>query len=98
MSILSNSVNIRPYLLSKMFITVLLYNETIKQRYMCSILWPHVQNTNAFSHALLWRVVYSSQFYCLTLRYFGALSIFTGKADTKYFEGQESGTRIYWKR
>ena len=30
---------------------------------MCSILlWSHVQNTNAFSCALLWRVVYSSQF------------------------------------
>ena len=28
-SILSNSVNIRPYLLSKMSITVLLYSETI---------------------------------------------------------------------
>ena len=52
---------------------------------MCSNLWSHVQNTNAFSYALLWRVVYSSHFYCLTSRSFGALSIFTGKADTKDF-------------
>ena len=50
-----------------------------------SNLWSHVQNTNAFSYALFWRVVYSSQFYFLTSRYFGALSIFTGKADTKDF-------------
>ena len=84
-SILSNSVNIRPYLLSNMSITVLLYSETIYERYMCSDLWSHVQNTNAFSCALLWRVVYTSQFYSLTLRYFGALSIFTGKADVKDF-------------
>ena len=28
---------------------------------MCSHLWSHVQNTSAFSCALLWRVVYSSQ-------------------------------------
>ena len=48
---------------------------------MSSNLWSHVQNTNAFSYALLWRVV--SQFYCLTSRYFGALSILTGKADAK---------------
>ena len=27
------------------------------------------QNANAFSYALLWRVGYSSQFYCLTSRY-----------------------------
>ena len=52
---------------------------------MCSYLWSHVQNTNAFSYALLTRVVYSSQFYCLTLHYFGALSILTGKADAKDF-------------
>ena len=52
---------------------------------MCSNLWSHVQNTNAFSYALLWRVVCSSQFYCLTSRYFGALSILTGKADAKGF-------------
>ena len=50
---------------------------------MCSNLWSHVQSTNAFSYASLWRVVYSSQFYSLTLRNFGALPIFTGKADTK---------------
>ena len=56
-SILSNSVNIRPYLLSKMSITVLLYSLTINERYMCSNLWSHVQNTNAFSYTLLWRVV-----------------------------------------
>ena len=80
-SILSNSVNIRPYLLSKMSITVLLYSLTIYERYMSSNLWSHVQNTNAFSYALLWRVV--SQFYCLTSRYFGTLSILTGKADAK---------------
>ena len=84
-SILSNSVNIRPYLLSKMSITVLLYIETIYKRYMCSNLWSHVQNTNVFSYALLWRVVYSLQFNCLTSRYFGALSIFTGKAEAKDF-------------
>ena len=54
-------------------------------RYMCSNLWSHVQNTNTFSCALLWPVVYSSQFYSLMSRYFGALSIFTGKADTKDF-------------
>ena len=52
---------------------------------MCSNRLSHVQNTNAFSYALLWRVVYSSQFYCLTSRYFGALSILTGKADIKDF-------------
>ena len=52
---------------------------------MCSNLWSHVQNTNAFSYALLWRVVYSSQFYCLTSHYFGALSILTGKAEAKDF-------------
>ena len=40
---------------------------------------------NAFSYALLWRVVYSSQFYCLTSRYFGALSRLTGKVDAKDF-------------
>ena len=84
-SILSNSVNIRPYLLSKMSIIVLLYSESIYERYMCSKLWSYVQNTNTFSCALLWPVVYSSQFYSLTSRYFGALSIFTGKADTKDF-------------
>ena len=53
-SILSNSVNIRPYLLSKMPITVLLYSETIYKmykRYMCSNLWSHVQNTYVFSYA-----------------------------------------------
>ena len=73
------SVNIRPYLLSEMSITVLLYSWTIHERYMCSNLWSRVQNTNAFSYALLWRVMYSSQFYCLTSRYFGALSILTGE-------------------
>ena len=52
---------------------------------MCSNQWYGVQNTNAFSSALLWRIVYSSQFYCLTSGYFGALSIFTGKADAKDF-------------
>ena len=52
---------------------------------MCSNLLSHVQNSNAFSYALLWRVVYSSQFYCLTSRYFSALSILTGKADGKDF-------------
>ena len=52
---------------------------------MCSNLRSHVQNTNAFSYALLWRVVYSSQFYCLTSRYFGALSILTGKAEATDF-------------
>ena len=69
-------------------ITVLLYSETIYKmykRYMCSNLWSHVQNTYVFSYALLWRVVYSSQFYCLTSRYFCALSIFNGKADTMDF-------------
>ena len=35
-SILSNSVNIRPYLLSKMSITVFLYSLTIYERYVCS--------------------------------------------------------------
>ena len=84
-SILSNSVNIIPYLLSKMSILVLLYSETIYERYMCSNLWSHVQNTNAFSYDLLWRVVYSLQFYCLTSRYFGAFPIFTGKAGAKDF-------------
>ena len=82
-SILSNSVNIRPYLLSKMSITVLLYSWKIYERHMCSNLWSHVQNTNVFSCALIWRVVYSLQFYCLTSRYFSALSILTGKADAK---------------
>ena len=52
---------------------------------MCSNLWSHVQNNNAFSYVLLWCVVYSSQFYCLTSRYFGALSILIGKADAKDF-------------
>ena len=52
---------------------------------MCSNLWSHVQKTNAFSCALHWRVVYSSQFYCLMSRYFGPLSIFTEKADAKDF-------------
>ena len=75
------SVNIRPYLLSKMSIFVLLYREKIYERYMCYNLWSHVQNTNTFSCVLL----YSSQFYSLTSRYFGALSIFTGKADTNDF-------------
>ena len=69
----------------KMSITVLLYSETIYERYMCSNLWSHVQNTNAFSFALLWHVVYSSQFYCLTSRYFDALSILTRKADARDF-------------
>ena len=43
-SILSNSVNIGPYLLSKMSRTVLLpvYSEKIYERYMCSNLWSHV--------------------------------------------------------
>ena len=84
-SILSNSVNIRSYLLSKMSITVLLYSVKVYERYMCSSPWSHDQNTNAFSCTLLWRDVYSSQFYCLTSRYFGALSIFTGKAGAKDF-------------
>ena len=84
-SILWNSVNIRPYLLSKMSIIVLLYSEKIYERYMCSNLWSHVQNTNTFSCALLWPVVYSSQFYSLNTRYFGAHSIFTSKVDTKDF-------------
>ena len=53
--------------------------------YLCSNLWSRVQNTNAFSCALLWRVKYSSQFYCLMSCYFGAFSIFTGKADAKDF-------------
>ena len=52
---------------------------------MCSNLWSHVQNTDALSYALLWRIVYSSQFYCLTSRYFGALSILTRKGDAKDF-------------
>ena len=43
------------------------------------------ENTNAFSYALFWRVVYASQFYCLTSRYFGALSILTGKAEATDF-------------
>ena len=84
-SILSNSVNITPYLLRKKSITVLLCSETIYERYICSNLWSHVQNTNAFSYALLWRVVYSSQFHCLTSRYFGTLIILTGKAEAKDF-------------
>ena len=84
-SILSNSVNIRPYLLCKMSIIVLLYSETIYERYICSNLCSYVQNTNAFSYALLWRVVYSSQLYFLISRYVGALSIFTGKAEAKDF-------------
>ena len=77
-----------------MSITVLLYSETIYGRYMCSNLWPHVQNTDAFSYALIWRGMYSSQFYCLTLRYFSrfpyllekrtrrisAVLVFTGNA------------------
>ena len=57
----------------------------LRYMYMCSNLWYLVQNTNAFSYALLWRVEYSSQFYCLTSRYFGALFIFTAKADAKGF-------------
>ena len=52
---------------------------------MCSNLWSHVQNTNMFSYALLWLVVYLSYFYCLTSRYFGVLSILTGKVDAKDF-------------
>ena len=52
---------------------------------MCSNLWSSVQNTNAFSYTLLLRAVYSSQFYCLTPRYFDALSILTGKADANDF-------------
>ena len=68
-SILPNSVNIRPYH-CKMSITVLLYSETIYESYMCSNQWSHVQSAYAFSCALLWRVVNSSQFYCLTSRYF----------------------------
>ena len=52
---------------------------------MCSNLQSHVQNSNAFSYALLRRVVYSLQFYCLTSRYFCALSILTGKAEAKDF-------------
>ena len=66
-----------------MSIIVLLYSETIYNCEMCSDLRSRVQNTNAFSCALLWRVVYSSQFYCSTSRYFGVLSIFTGKVDAK---------------
>ena len=73
-SILSNSVNIRPYLLSKMSIIVLLHSEKIYERYMCSNLWSHVQNTNRISCALLWPVVFSSQFYSLTSHYFGPFS------------------------
>ena len=52
---------------------------------MCSNLQSNVKNTNAFSCALLRRVVYSLQFYCLTSRYIGALSIFTEKAEVKDF-------------
>ena len=52
---------------------------------MCPNLWSHIENTNAFSCALLWRVVYSSQFYCLTSSSFGALSIFTKKAAAMDF-------------
>ena len=51
----------------------------------CSNLWSHAQITYAFSCALLWRVVYSTQFYCLTSCYFSTLSIFTGKTDAKDF-------------
>ena len=52
---------------------------------MCSNVWSHIKNTNAFSCALLSRVVYSSQFYCLSSSYFSAHSIFTGKAGAKDF-------------
>ena len=37
------------FLLSKMSITVLFYSEKNYERYMCSNLWSHVQNTNTFS-------------------------------------------------
>ena len=47
--------------------------------------WSHVQKTNAFPCALPLRVGYSSQFYCLMSRYFGALSVFTEKVDAKDF-------------
>ena len=43
---------------------------------MYSYLLFHIQHTDAFSCALLWRVLYSSYFECLT-----SLHIFTGKAE-----------------
>ena len=72
-SILSNSVNIIPYLLSKMSILVLLYSETIYERYMCSYLWSRVQNNNAFHmlyfgascihcNSIVWRRVILARF------------------------------------
>ena len=76
------SYNIRPYLLSEMSITVLGFmSVTCVPIYglMFRILtWFH-------TYALLWRVMYRLQFYCLTLRYFGWLSILTGKADAMDF-------------
>ena len=70
-----------------MSITVLLYSWTIHERYICSNLWSHVQNTNAFSYALLWRVVYSSQFNLLfdVALFWRTFHIDTGKADAKDF-------------
>ena len=35
-----------------------------REPYICSNLQFHVQNTNAFLYALLWRILYSSKFYC----------------------------------
>ena len=93
-SILSNSVNIRPYLPSKMSITVLLYShgETIKGRYMCSNLWSHVQNTNAFSYALLLAHRVFIAFLLFDVALFWRSFHIYWKSGHEWFRG----TRIYW--
>ena len=63
-SVLSNSVNIGPYFLSEMCMTVFLCSEIIYEPYICLNLQFHVQDTNAFSYPLFWRILYSSKFYC----------------------------------
>ena len=79
-----------------MSITVLLYSETIYERYMCSNLWSHVQNTNPFSCALLWHVRRHRVFIAIRS---SDVALFWRAFHILWKSGCQGfrGTRIYWK-
>ena len=77
---------LRKYMCSLIFteldsisIIVLLYSETINECYICSNKWSYVFIRFSLAHRVFTAIL------CLPSRYFGALSIFTGKADAKNF-------------
>ena len=91
---LINSVNTRPYLLSKMSITVLLYSKTIYERYLCvQSMVSCLEYQRVFMRFTLARRVFIASLLFDVALFWRAFRIYW-KGGREGFRG----TRICWKR